>query len=118
MAARLAAFNFGASGVRMARSTPTTVHAAFAAPSAPLAAFKKLCRLFCTVDAGLYLHSTARLAQSVERKALNLVVVGSSPTVGVFLTTLRTNQLLTGCNMLLRRPSNPQKTAHGHARCG
>ena len=24
----------------------------------------------------------ARLAQSVERKALNLVVVGSSPTVG------------------------------------
>ena len=27
----------------------------------------------------------ARLAQSVERKALNLVVVGSSPTVGVFL---------------------------------
>ena len=26
--------------------------------------------------------ATARLAQSVERKALNLVVVGSSPTVG------------------------------------
>ena len=26
---------------------------------------------------------TVRLAQSVERKALNLVVVGSSPTVGV-----------------------------------
>ena len=26
----------------------------------------------------------ARLAQSVERKALNLTVVGSSPTVGVF----------------------------------
>ena len=26
---------------------------------------------------------TARLAQLVERKALNLVVVGSSPTVGV-----------------------------------
>ena len=26
----------------------------------------------------------ARLAQPVERKALNLVVVGSSPTVGVF----------------------------------
>jgi hypothetical protein len=26
---------------------------------------------------------TARLAQSVERKALNLVVVGSSPTSGV-----------------------------------
>ena len=29
--------------------------------------------------------TTARLAQSAERKALNLVVVGSSPTVGVFL---------------------------------
>ena len=28
--------------------------------------------------------SIARLAQSVERKALNLVVVGSSPTVGAF----------------------------------
>ena len=28
--------------------------------------------------------SRARLAQSVERKALNLVVVGSSPTVGAF----------------------------------
>ena len=27
--------------------------------------------------------SLARLAQSVERKAFNLVVVGSSPTVGV-----------------------------------
>ena len=29
----------------------------------------------------------ARLAQSVERKALNLVVVGSSPTVGVLFVT-------------------------------
>ena len=29
---------------------------------------------------------SARLAQSVERKALNLVVVGSSPTVGAFLS--------------------------------
>ena len=29
--------------------------------------------------------SKARLAQLVERKALNLVVVGSSPTVGVFV---------------------------------
>ena len=31
----------------------------------------------------------ARLAQLVERKALNLVVVGSSPTVGVFFSLLR-----------------------------
>ena len=30
-------------------------------------------------------HRQARLAQSAERKALNLVVVGSSPTVGAFL---------------------------------
>ena len=30
------------------------------------------------------LYPQARLAQSVERKALNLVVVGSSPTVGGF----------------------------------
>ena len=29
----------------------------------------------------------ACLAQSVERQALNLMVVGSSPTVGVFLCT-------------------------------
>ncbi len=29
--------------------------------------------------------ATARLAQSVERKARNLVVVGSSPTVGVYM---------------------------------
>jgi hypothetical protein len=35
--------------------------------------------------------STARLAQSVERKALNLVVVGSSPTVGAFSDVLRGN---------------------------
>ena len=35
--------------------------------------------------------STARLAQSVERQALNLMVVGSSPTVGALfaLKTLR-----------------------------
>ena len=31
------------------------------------------------------LEASARLAQSAERKALNLVVVGSSPTVGVFI---------------------------------
>ena len=30
----------------------------------------------------------ARLAQSAERKALDLVVVGSSPTVGVFIGRL------------------------------
>ena len=34
----------------------------------------------------------ARLAQSAERKALNLVVVGSSPTVGVFRELLAARQ--------------------------
>ena len=33
---------------------------------------------------------TARLAQPAERKALNLVVVGSSPTVGAFRKHTRT----------------------------
>ena len=37
----------------------------------------------CHVLCGL-LYSVARLAQSAERKALTLVVVGSSPTVGAF----------------------------------
>ena len=37
----------------------------------------------------------ARLAQSAERKALNLVVVGSSPTVGV-------NLLVSGSPCVLR----------------
>ena len=32
-------------------------------------------------------YANARLAQSAERKALNLVVVGSSPTVGVLCGT-------------------------------
>ena len=31
-------------------------------------------------------YSDARLAQSVERKTLNLVVVGSSPTMGVIFS--------------------------------
>ena len=41
-------------------------------------------------------HQThqARLAQSVERKALNLVVVGSRPTVGVALLAVLGEQLL------------------------
>ena len=34
-------------------------------------------------------RSMARLAQSAERKALNLVVVGSSPTVGVLIDTCK-----------------------------
>ena len=33
-------------------------------------------------------NAAARPAQSAERKALNLVVVGSSPTVGVFYVVI------------------------------
>jgi len=36
----------------------------------------------------LLIASEARLAQSAERKALNLVVVGSSPTVGAILRSV------------------------------
>ena len=39
----------------------------------------------------------ARLAQSVERKALNLVVVGSSPTVGAFEMLLPSLGMLLEC---------------------
>ena len=42
---------------------------------------------------------TARLAQSAERKALNLVVVGSSPTVGVLFASA----MLPGSRKGLRR---------------
>ena len=41
----------------------------------------------------------ARLAQSVERKALNLVVVGSSPTVGVFARRAKFTQPLYSCHL-------------------
>ena len=41
------------------------------------------------VTALLAYFTTARLAQSAERKALNLVVVGSSPTVGALSLCLR-----------------------------
>ena len=47
---------------------------------------------------------SARLAQSAERTALNLVVVGSSPTVGVFLSLCggRQMDIWLSCRMLLR----------------
>ena len=41
----------------------------------------------CATKTLQLLSSKARLAQSVERKALNLVVVGSSPTGGAFVLT-------------------------------
>ena len=41
-----------------------------------------LCAGGCAIVSNRVGFATARLAQPVERKALNLVVVGSSPTVG------------------------------------
>ena len=52
-------------------------------------------------------YASARLAQSAERKALNLVVVGSSPTVGVF----RFGALACGIGIL---PEQPARTCRGH----
>ena len=46
--------------------------------------FRLLTKSWVGIDWSPSEAPTARLAQSVERKALNLVVVGSSPTVGVF----------------------------------
>ncbi len=40
----------------------------------------------------IFLKNRARLAQSVERQALNLMVVGSSPTVGVCALKRRLGQ--------------------------
>ena len=37
----------------------------------------------CRTSFSVTVYVSARLAQSAERKALDLVVVGSSPTVGV-----------------------------------
>ena len=37
-------------------------------------------------EAAMLTSAQARLAQSAERKALNLVVVGSSPTVGALVS--------------------------------
>ena len=56
----------------------------------------------------------ARLAQSAERKALNLVVVGSSPTVGATVRTgehsVRLRETLGGCTRLTwGRNGVPQK---------
>ena len=75
--------------------------------------------LRCTSNSSL----TARLAQSAERKALNLVVVGSSPTVGVLLYTLSIMMKVRRrihndpgrtrtCNPRLRRPM-PYPLGHG-----
>ena len=55
--------------------------------------------------------SAARLAQSAERKALNLVVVGSSPTVGDLLVKPRTQGALSQRKDILGGPgiSFPKK---------
>ena len=48
------------------------------------ASCQQMMTLDCLRDNKERAVGTARLAQSAERKALNLVVVGLSPTVGVF----------------------------------
>ena len=68
-------------------------------PVTVLAAYPLLSRSNCVLeltrttghrmnDVQSFVIPTARLAQSAERKALNLVVVGSSPTVGVLVRLL------------------------------
>ena len=73
------------------RSSSTTLFAKHT-PSSP-------CRLF--VACGFFV-TTARLAQSAERKARNLVVVGSSPTVGVFPNIDAATCLLRSCSKCVR----------------
>ena len=55
--------------------------------------------------------ASARLAQSVERKALNLVVVGSSPTVGVFWALISNLPRHTKLWLLRWRAVDPMKNA-------
>ena len=62
----------------------------------------------CFTLNGNDLKSTARLAQSVERKALNLVVVGSSPTVG----DLTLNFFASACMDFSIRSQAKQAFAH------
>ena len=50
-------------------------------------------------------HAEARLAQSAERKALNLVVVGSSPTVGALMLPASYVVRVTA-QLILRRARN------------
>ena len=62
--------------------------------------FRSVCFLFrhpSSTDPEIFRSCTleARLAQSVERKALNLVVVGSSPTVGMFYVVFMESRLIT-----------------------
>jgi hypothetical protein len=49
------------------------------------------------------LCASARLAQSVERKALNLVVAGSSPTVGVNILYTQNKVTLAGVSRKRQR---------------
>ena len=59
------------------------------------------------------MHVSARLAQSAERKALNLVVVGSSPTVGVSsLVSVDANAASWIRTVLRRFASNARCAAH------
>ena len=68
----------------------------------------------CGLCGSLPASLRARLAQSVERKALNLVVVGSSPTLGV-QQRADVSQELEDARVLRtsRGPTNHLGTRHG-----
>ena len=54
-----------------------------------------------------HLPASARLAQSAERKALNLVVVGSSPMVGA--SVQKHKSLTAGLDMPGLKPMDPAR---------
>ena len=67
---------------------------------------RKHVNLSCRMCLARFQSAVARLAQSVERKALNLVVVGSSPTVGAFAIVVSTFPAsYIACGNYLRSPS-------------
>ncbi len=55
--------------------------------------------------------ATARLAQSVEREALNLVVVGSSPTVGTYRSLVMP---ATKDNLLVNKRCGAEEACRAH----
>ena len=55
----------------------------------------------------------SRLAQLVERKTLNLVVVGSSPTVGVLFCAPTYFSLVSALSCKVGGPSHPETSSCG-----
>ena len=95
--------------------------------SVGVAAHKLSTQRFCAGRKTCCCDTTARLAQSAERKALNLVVVGSSPTVGVFGTIgmcavwwrgerVRSVEERTHREQTAQRQEQPRRRRPAHAR--